>query len=231
MSVMNASDRRIAALFSLVLASGLCIVLLAIRVRYPHGLEFRFLAWNLVLAWIPFLLAVALYDAARRGRSSSFLWLLGGAWLLFLPNAPYIVTDFVHVGRVSGRPGLVRRGHDRLVRRGRARPRAGVGASRPGCDRAPLRHPRGLGRARPDLPPLQRRHLHRARSPPQQLGRDHAAGQPAPRGRLPARGSTRASRDDGDAGRASPACSSSPISCSTPSRISGRTAAARPTAR
>ncbi len=104
MSLMNASDRRIAALFSLVLASGLCIVLLAIRVRYPHGLEFRFLAWNLVLAWIPFLLAVALYDAARRGRSRSVLWLLGGAWLLFLPNAPYIVTDFVHVGRVSGVP-------------------------------------------------------------------------------------------------------------------------------
>jgi uncharacterized membrane protein len=104
MCVMKASDRRIAALFSLVLASGLCIVLLAIRVRYPHGLEFRFLAWNLVLAWIPFLLAVALYDGARRGRSRSLLWLLGGAWLLFLPNAPYIVTDFVHVGRVSGVP-------------------------------------------------------------------------------------------------------------------------------
>jgi uncharacterized membrane protein len=101
---MKASDRRVAALFSLVLASGLCIVLLAIRVRYPHGLEFRFLAWNLVLAWIPFLLAVALYDGARRGRSRSLLWLLGGAWLLFLPNAPYIVTDFVHVGRVTGVP-------------------------------------------------------------------------------------------------------------------------------
>ena len=104
MGVMKVSDRRIAALFSLVLASGLCIVLLAIRVRYPHGLEFRFLAWNLVLAWIPFLLAIALYDAARRGRSRSLLWALGGAWLLFLPNAPYIVTDFVHVGRVTGVP-------------------------------------------------------------------------------------------------------------------------------
>jgi uncharacterized membrane protein len=101
---MRLSDRRVAAFFSLVLASGLCLVLLAVRVRYPHGFEFRFLAWNLVLAWIPFLLAVALHDAARRGRSRSLLWLLGGAWLLFLPNAPYIVTDFVHVGRVAGVP-------------------------------------------------------------------------------------------------------------------------------
>ena len=103
-----------------MLASGLCLVLLAVRVRYPHGLEFRFLAWNLVLAWIPFLLAVALYDAARRGRSRSLLWLLGVLWLLFLPNAPYIVTDFVHVGRVSGVPVWFDAGHDRLVRGCRA---------------------------------------------------------------------------------------------------------------
>ena len=30
--------------------------------------------------------------------------MVGFLWLLFLPNAPYIVTDFVHVGRVSGVP-------------------------------------------------------------------------------------------------------------------------------
>jgi uncharacterized membrane protein len=101
---MKLSDRRVAAFFSLVLASGLCLALLMVRVRYPHGSEYRFLAWNLCLAWIPFLLAVALHDSARRGHRAAFLAVLGGAWLLFLPNAPYIVTDFVHVGRVSGVP-------------------------------------------------------------------------------------------------------------------------------
>ena len=99
------SDRRIAAFFSLVLASGLCVALLAVRVRYPHGSDFEFLTWNLFLAWIPFVLAVVLHDGARRGRRAglprSRRRLL---WLLFLPNAPYIVTDFVHVGRVSGVP-------------------------------------------------------------------------------------------------------------------------------
>jgi uncharacterized membrane protein len=82
----------------------MCLALLAFRVRYPFGSDYRFLAWNLFLAWIPFLLAVALYDSDRRGRGIAFLTLLGAAWLLFLPNAPYIVTDFIHVGRVSGAP-------------------------------------------------------------------------------------------------------------------------------
>ncbi len=98
------SDRRIAAFFSLVLASGLCVSLLAIRVRYPNGADFVFLTWNLFLAWIPFLLAVVLHDGARRGRGLVFLGTVGAVWLLFLPNAPYIVTDFVHVGRVTGAP-------------------------------------------------------------------------------------------------------------------------------
>jgi len=98
------SDRRIAAFFSLVLASGLSVAMLAVRVRYPHGTEFEFLTWNLFLAWIPFVLAVVLHDGARRGLGMAFLGPVGFGWLLFLPNAPYIVTDFVHVGRVSGVP-------------------------------------------------------------------------------------------------------------------------------
>jgi uncharacterized membrane protein len=96
------SDRRIAAFFSLVLASGLCIALLTVWMRYPYGGEFEFLDWNLFLAWIPFVLAVVLHDGARRGRGLVFLGTVGAVWLLFLPNAPYIVTDFVHVGRVTG---------------------------------------------------------------------------------------------------------------------------------
>ncbi len=88
------SDRRIAAFFSLVLASGLCIALLAVRTRYPHGADFEFLSWNLFLAWIPFVLAVVLHDGARRGRGIAFLGVVGCLWLLFLPNAPYIATDF-----------------------------------------------------------------------------------------------------------------------------------------
>ena len=65
---------------------------------------YRFLVWNLFLAWVPFLVALALYDANRRGTSRAWQIGLGLAWLLFLPNAPYIVTDFLHVGVIVGAP-------------------------------------------------------------------------------------------------------------------------------
>jgi uncharacterized membrane protein len=101
---MTPSHRRIGTLAALVLASALCGALLAFRERYPHGGELHFLAWNLFLAWIPFLLALVLYDAERRRRSPLVLAPLAVAWLLFLPNAPYIVTDFVHVGAGTSVP-------------------------------------------------------------------------------------------------------------------------------
>ena len=98
------SDRRVATFFALVLASGLCLGLLVFRDTHNGAYGYRFLAWNLFLAWIPFLLALALYDSARQRRPRVVLVLLGVLWLLFLPNAPYIVTDFVHVGEVPGAP-------------------------------------------------------------------------------------------------------------------------------
>lgn len=91
-------------IFALVLASGLCVSLVAARAWHAGSDGYRFLVWNLVLAWIPFLLAVAFYDGYRRGRSRLALVVLGTLWLLFLPNAPYMVTDLVHLGQIPGAP-------------------------------------------------------------------------------------------------------------------------------
>ncbi len=57
------------------------------------GPELGFLPWNLLLAWVPWLSARRL--AGTRSRAA--LAALGAAWLLFLPNAPYLVTDLVHL--------------------------------------------------------------------------------------------------------------------------------------
>jgi uncharacterized membrane protein len=98
------SDRRVATIFALVLASGFCVALLAAREWHTGSNGYRFLVWNLILAWIPFLLALVFYDGCQRGRSKVGLAVIGALWLLFLPNAPYMVTDLVHLGSIPGAP-------------------------------------------------------------------------------------------------------------------------------
>jgi uncharacterized membrane protein len=74
-----------------------CAFLIAGRWVWTGHRAFGFLAWNLFLAAIPAFASTMLGRAARRrSRGAARLgWFL--VWLLFLPNAPYIVTDFVHL--------------------------------------------------------------------------------------------------------------------------------------
>lgn len=53
------------------------------------------MVWNLYLAAIPTVLAFVLFR--RPARTGASWWLTFGAWLLFLPNAPYVLTDVVHM--------------------------------------------------------------------------------------------------------------------------------------
>ena len=78
--------------------------LLVVRADRVGETAFLFLPWNLFLAWIPFVLALALAAVHVRRGPRPVLWLLGAGWLLFLPNAPYILTDFIHLGRLRGAP-------------------------------------------------------------------------------------------------------------------------------
>lgn len=77
-----------------VILSILCVSLLFIRLyRTDFYLGFG-LMWNLFLAWIPLLFALV----ARRLKSKKLTSLFFvGCWLLFFPNAPYIITDLVHL--------------------------------------------------------------------------------------------------------------------------------------
>jgi len=92
------SARRSTVYIALLGTSFLCAAMIAARVWYTGTRGFAFLLWNLLLAWIPLVAAVALYDRDRRGRGGvAGLLALGGIWLLFYPNAPYIVTDLIHL--------------------------------------------------------------------------------------------------------------------------------------
>jgi uncharacterized membrane protein len=72
------------------LAAATALAVAAIVVRGHFGAPWPWLAMNLVLAWIPVFLGLA----ARRRR---WLPVAFPAWLVFLPNAPYLVTDLIHL--------------------------------------------------------------------------------------------------------------------------------------
>ena len=85
--------------YPILLSSILAIAIFAARVFFSGSLRtYSNLVWNLFLAWIPYLFAIlasALYQLLPKQW-----WLLvipGGVWLVFFPNAPYIVTDFFHL--------------------------------------------------------------------------------------------------------------------------------------
>lgn len=73
-----------------------CLALLTVWIHWSGRTSFYFLSWNLALATIPLMFALAALALSRmRWTMASLLLLL--PWLLFLPNAPYILTDLLHL--------------------------------------------------------------------------------------------------------------------------------------
>jgi uncharacterized membrane protein len=72
-----------------------CAVVVVARWSVTGQLGHAFLAKNLALAWLPAVLAFALRRQPGLHASAFGVALLG--WLVFHPNAPYIVTDLIHL--------------------------------------------------------------------------------------------------------------------------------------
>ena len=77
--------------------TALVVAMVAARWWYISHHAFLFLLWNLFLAWLPWLFAVPIAVAPAQRRGGLRLIPLVLAWLAFLPNAPYIVTDLLHL--------------------------------------------------------------------------------------------------------------------------------------
>lgn len=74
------------------------IVLFNFRELLTGTARFSFIPWNLALAWISLLLAISLTRNLKKQRWLSWQnLLLSVGWLAFLPNAWYVLTDFIHV--------------------------------------------------------------------------------------------------------------------------------------
>jgi uncharacterized membrane protein len=91
--------------YPILLSTLLAMSIYTVRVLVSNTWIVYFnLVWNLFLAWIPYTFGV-LCAASQRIFPGKW-WLLtipSALWLIFFPNAPYIVTDFLHL---APRPGI-----------------------------------------------------------------------------------------------------------------------------
>jgi len=83
----------------------LAIILNILRVVIWGKMSFVFIPWNIFLAFIPFIISSLLLSFSKKEKPNTVIFTLGFLlWFLFIPNAPYIITDFVHLGVVRGVP-------------------------------------------------------------------------------------------------------------------------------
>lgn len=83
----------------------LFMIILLIFAKSP----FNFLILNTILGYIPIELCFHLLKF--KSTKSIFFWLLLVLWLLFFPNAPYLLTDLFHLSLLNphiGNTGLLR---------------------------------------------------------------------------------------------------------------------------
>src|SRR6478609_6485504 len=75
----------------------LCVVftmsLLLVRMLYSQTFDYSFYGWNTFLAAIPYLISTQLIKL-RGIRFPAIIMLF--IWLVFFPNAPYLITDLLH---------------------------------------------------------------------------------------------------------------------------------------
>jgi uncharacterized membrane protein len=89
---------RVHSFYPLFLSTLMACAFYAFRVIYSGSYNFANLLWNLFLAWLPYIFAVI--ASSLYGGTPKSWWLIilfGFLWLLFFPNAPYIVTDFYYL--------------------------------------------------------------------------------------------------------------------------------------
>lgn len=80
-------------------ATLLSLILFRLRTILSGSEEYAFLIWNIFLAWIPFGLAYTAKSFSWNRKVLLFILPFPAAlWLLFFPNAPYILTDLLHLG-------------------------------------------------------------------------------------------------------------------------------------
>lgn len=76
--------------------------MLVCRAIYTGSMFYFFLLWNLFLGWIPFQMSLFL-PKIKSLKSWPAVTVLAG-WLLFFPNALYVITDLIHLESKNSMP-------------------------------------------------------------------------------------------------------------------------------
>lgn len=84
-------------ILSLGILTTFCFLLEGLRIYYAQSNQYLFLLWNLFLAGIPLAIALITKWSPRVQGNKWMLLTLLLLWLLFFPNAPYIITDLKHL--------------------------------------------------------------------------------------------------------------------------------------
>jgi uncharacterized membrane protein len=89
---------RLMMFFLLAGATILSVAIWRVRSEYSGTVHYAFLVWNLFLAWIPFIIAYFTYTLTLKRRWIFIIIPIAAFfWMIFFPNAPYILTDFQHL--------------------------------------------------------------------------------------------------------------------------------------
>lgn len=98
------TDRKLSEALYLAFLSMICCGLLILRVEYTGSRYYTFMIWNLFLSSIPWMISTALRTMPLLRKSRLLICLFFCVWLLFFPNAPYILTDLFHLSNKNGAP-------------------------------------------------------------------------------------------------------------------------------
>jgi uncharacterized membrane protein len=79
----------------LILSNLFSVGLVIFRMIYTGHLLFAFLVWNLFLAFVPYVISRQMTEASIRSKWKFLFYVF--VWLLFVPNAFYIITDLFHL--------------------------------------------------------------------------------------------------------------------------------------
>lgn len=82
----------------------LCFGFSLFRLNYTETKVFLFLNWNLFLAFLPWAFTSLAIIKPSIQKNKLLVFLILASWLLFFPNAPYILTDLFHLRMRTSMP-------------------------------------------------------------------------------------------------------------------------------